>query len=218
MKTHAIKTAVGDYLKWNKSSPIGWRPGRTQFTDDPSEAKHYKAIGSAKGIITQAKNHAVGSLERHITNLKEYKEPKNDPNTNKLGNTLIRYYHNRHDKKYYEEIVEAYKEHVEFINGLVVVEIDVEKPNYGGDTTKERRFERYGIGFTAKASGGGNHCRCCGMYLKQLPIILFGTRKPGKVCPWCVIEHAHDATKMIEEMDQTERESAEADRFINMMG
>ena len=203
MKTFAIQLPDGNYLRYTTSyirlSPTANKNRHT--TDEARFARHYKKEGSAKGIIS---SHLASRGREHNT----YLEQK------------------RHSESIIEPVkswvtrgIERSKEAIEYIKQCTVVELEVETPNYKGNMNREIKFASYGIGFDTKKSMGNCHCRGCGIYFKDIPVMQFGKgSKPSRICPLCIIERAKDAQTILDNMKEERREEYEAERFSHRLG
>ena len=201
MKVWAIKLGEGVYLEYSKNgfNMLSCRGSTVHATEDKRKAKHYKTekIAGAvlKGRATEWRNQA-DRYEKQI-NQKQWGQ----------------------DTDWIEKKVAIYRESADKIDTFEVVAVLVDTPNFSKQAIQDVKFANYGIGFVTKKSQGNLYCRGCGIYFKEIPIMQFGTKeKPSRICPWCIQERAHEAQKLLDDMNKDQRENAEAERFIHKMG
>ena len=203
MKTFAIQLPDGNYLKYTKCyirlSPTANKKLHT--TDEPRYARHYKKEGSAKGIISSHES-SIGREHRNYLDHQLDSESKGEP-----------------VKDWVTRGIERSKAATAYIKQCTVVEVDVATPNYKANMNQEIKFATYGIGFDVKKSMGNCHCRGCGIYFKDIPVMQFGKgSKPSRICPLCIIERAKDAQTILDDMKAERREEYEAERFSHRLG
>ena len=205
MKAYAILVKDGEYLEYSKHGfPVRFNSSvGARTTTDPAKAKHYKKEGIAKGVCKSRATERRNIAERQRLRIK---------NERAIGNNV---------SDWLLKSPKGYDESADFIDTFTVVEVDVETPNFSKQEVTEVRFEKnkWRVGYNTKKSQGNCYCKCCGIYFKNIPMLVFGgSEKPARICPWCIKEHAHDADKLLDGMKVDQRENVEAERFVHKMG
>tara|TARA_R110002126_G_scaffold272651_1_gene416831 strand:+ start:121 stop:747 length:627 start_codon:yes stop_codon:yes gene_type:complete len=206
-KVWVIKIPNGEYLE---NQPKGgtnvWAySSKAKTTTDITKAKHYTTEGRAKGVMNSQAKQARGFAIRN----KEYSK-SNRKFFFGLGLKAQVEKDNTHDEKY--------NIGADWIDSFTYHEVEVEFPNNHLNPVTELKFAKYDKGFSTKKSQGNCHCKGCGIYFHNIPILVFGKRKVSRICPLCIIERAEEASKLLEAMEESQRENYEAERFIERMG
>ena len=197
MKVYAIQSPSGKYINNRK-----WNCGYTNekhCVDDVTQAKHYMKSGSCKGVVSRM-------ITEYKNSIDYYNKQINNQATKSRATS-------------YATDIARYEGFITRLESLIVVEVDVEKPNCLKDKTPDVKFNKYDTGFSTKKSQGNLYCKGCGIYFKQIPMLIFGkASRPARICPLCIQEHAHEAQKLLDSMDEDQRNNYEGERFIHRMG
>jgi len=198
----AIKLPDGGYLQDCRGA-ISWYKG-AKATDDKNEAKHYKTEGVARGVTkgraTERRNFVKECVHR----------------------TQIMIRDGMQVPKYLERQIDELTVSADFIDKFTVVAVHVDAPSFTKNVKPKIRFKETGVGVEAKESQGNAYCKCCGIYLKKIPHLMFGEasyrKSASRICPWCMQERIEESTNLLESMDQSQREDIEAERFLHRIG
>lgn len=200
MKVYAIQFADSTYLEFSNRRMFCSYGTKVKTTTDITKAKHYKSEGRTKGVLTTRKN----AFEGYVSNC------RNDIARIKAGGGTV--------SNYYYTCIDRYNGVIKLISEATVVEVDVKTPNFTKQANEEIRFQSYGTGVSTKNSQGNMYCKGCGIYFKQIPMLVFGNySKPARICPWCMLERAELAQELLDKIPEERRENIEAERFLHRM-
>ena len=206
-KVWIVKIPNGEYLE---NQPKGgtnvWAlSSKAITTTDITKAKHYTTEGRAKGVMNSQAKQARGFAVRSSAYSKAH------------GRFFSAARHKQQQKQDTSN-AEKYNIGADWIDSFTYHEVEVEFPNNHANPVTELKFDKYDKGFSTKKSQGNCHCKGCGIYFHNIPILVFGKRKVSRICPLCIIERAEEASKLLEAMEESQRENYEAERFIERMG
>ena len=208
-KVWIIKTPNGEYLENQTKGGTNVRTHSqtASTTTDITKAKHYTTEGRAKGVIGAQAKWARSYSTKCISYTSN--------NSNRFGFSSLQV---KEQKKRDKRNADKYTAGAEWLDTFTYHEVEVEFPNNHANPVTELKFDKYDKGFTNKKSQGNCHCKGCGIYFHNIPVMVFGKRKFSRVCPLCILERAGEAQKLLDGMEESQRENYEAERFINRMG